>query len=886
MTDHPGPVPRGTDAEAPAPAGPDEPGPSAGRQGGPGRPAARHGSAEGWRRWERPWIGALLRGVIAGCAITLIWTNIWVHLSHEHDRAETAAVDGAANLARVFEAMTHRTIDAIDQMLLITRELYTRQPASIDLTGWARETPFLNALAIQIAIADAKGWVLASNLGVGEPVSIADREHFRVHADGAGDRLFISKPLVGRISGRVSVQFVRPIRGPDGAFAGVVVASVDPAVIGRFYETVEVGRDAVMLFGLDGVVRATNGHDAAAAGLAMDTLLDQARSARAADIRLGAGDEGASDMAGSFVSLRRVGDHPLVIAVGRDAASAFTRYRAEQLEYLLVGVGLTGLVLALQLVLHLYRRRVGRFQKALAATLEHMNQGIVMIGRDGRLVVVNQRTIDMLGLPPEIAREGATYWSVLRWQADRGEFTPEERVRIEALIRHRRLPTGPAIAERVRSDGAVLEIRTTALPDGAIVRTFTDITARAHYERDLAAARDAAEAGSRARSEFLAVMSHELRTPLNGILGAVGLLRGLTLEPEAAHYADIVQQSGGHMLMLVDDILDFSSLDSDRVVLRVAPFDLAGLVGDIGVMIGAQARARGLSFTLETSASLPGPVLGDAARLRQIIVNLASNAIKFTEAGGVTISVAATPEAAEGLRLTIAVRDTGIGIPPDKCARLFEAFTQLDGSLSRRFGGTGLGLAICRHLVALMQGSIAVESTPGQGSLFRAEVRLHRAPAEKVVGVPAAAAGKLRVLIAEDDPTNRLVATRMVSRLGHHVDAVEDGAEAVETLRRARYDVVLMDLMMPGMDGLAATRAIRADTAPHAATPIVGLTANARPDDEAACMAAGMDAFLTKPVSAERLSRTLRSVVAEPAPDGASALSSAPEDRYPDRQPG
>lgn len=612
-----------------------------------------------------------------------------------------------------------------------------------------------------------------------------------------------------------------------------------------------------------------------------DLILGQARAARVADFRLGEGDR-----TGTYVSLRRVGEHPLVVAVGRDVGAAFARYRAERVEYLLVGIGLTLLVLALQLILHLYRRRVGRFQQALAVTLENMNQGIVMLDRDGRVVVINQRTADMLGLPPEVAHEGTDYWTVLRWQADHDEFTHDHRTRLEAAIRDRRLPAGPAITERGRPDGSVLEIRTTPLPDGAVVRTFTDITARAHFERDLAAARDDAEAGSRARSEFLAVMSHELRTPLNGILGAVGLLRGLKLEAEAAHYADIVQQSGSHMLMLVDDILDFSSLDSDRVVLRVARFDLAALLADLGAMIEARARARGLAFTLDLPADLPRAVIGDAPRLRQIIVNLASNAIKFTREGGVTISVAATPEAAEGLRLTIAVRDTGIGIPPDKCAHLFEAFTQLDGSLSRRFGGTGLGLAICRHLALLMQGAITAESSPGEGSLFRVEVRLHRAPADIPAPPAEPGADRLRVLIAEDDPTNRLVATRMVSRLGHHVDAVEDGAEAVETLRRARYDVVLMDLMMPGMDGLAATRAIRAETAPHAATPIVGLTANARPDDEAACMAAGMDAFLTKPVSAERLSRTLRSVVAGPGRDGASSLSSAPEDRYPDTHPG
>lgn len=280
-------------------------------------------------------------------------------------------------------------------------------------------------------------------------------------------------------------------------------------------------------------------------------------------------------------------------------------------------------------------------------------------------------------------------------------------------------------------------------------------------------------------------------------------------------------------------------------------FDLPDLVANTVSMLRPAATAKGLAMGVTVGDGVPARVLGDPDRLRQVLANLIGNAVKFTDHGKVTVSVAP----GDGARVSFTVADTGIGIAPEALPTLFDAFTQADGSMTRRFGGTGLGLAICSRLVSLMGGSIEADSTPGAGSAFRFEIALPPAPLSTPVA--ACRAPRLRVLLAEDNATNRLVATRMLARLGHEVEAVPDGAQAVEAACRSTFDLVLMDMMMPVMDGLAATRAIRATKGATARVRIVGLTANARPADEAACRDAGMDGFLTKPVTLERLAAAI-----------------------------
>jgi hypothetical protein len=375
-------------------------------------------------------------------------------------------------------------------------------------------------------------------------------------------------------------------------------------------------------------------------------------------------------------------------------------------------------------------------------------------------------------------------------------------------------------------------------------------------------------------------MSHEIRTPMNGIIGASGLLADMPLGMDAQQYVQIIRDSGSHLLQLINDILDFSKLDSGRLELEQVPFDIHAVAGAAVDLLQGQAREKSLHLSFTIAKEVPRMVVGDPGRLRQIIINLVGNAVKFTEQGNVRVGLTALRAESGIAHLACAVTDTGIGIPPDKTGKLFESFTQVDSSVSRRFGGTGLGLAICRKLVERMGGSIAVQSEFGKGSTFYFDIRLKTAPetrAEQHDGARATAPVLpcCHVLVVEDNGTNRLVVTRMLERIGHRVHGVANGHEALEALQAVAYDVVLMDMMMPGMDGLTATKAIRRLPSVAGKVPIIGVTANVLINDKENCLAAGMNGFLTKPVTAQRLVDAMKQVLQKkPGPPVAEPASS------------
>ena len=374
-------------------------------------------------------------------------------------------------------------------------------------------------------------------------------------------------------------------------------------------------------------------------------------------------------------------------------------------------------------------------------------------------------------------------------------------------------------------------------------------------------------------------MSHEIRTPLNGIIGVAELLQGLELSPMAAEYANVIATSGNHLLSIINDILDFSALESSHVVLENRGFEVQQPLRDVMTVLGHQARNKGLALGMEVADNVPRRLSGDVQRLRQILLNLTGNAIKFTERGSVHIEVANLGQDAGFVRLGFNVIDTGIGINQDAQGRLFMEFSQVDGSIHRRFGGSGLGLAISRRLVELMGGQISVESAPDKGSTFHFEVRLGMPEAEADALPPPRPAVRsrpepnrtldsrlsdpaaFRVLLAEDNATNRFVATQMLEHLGHGVTCVEDGRGALEAATSTDFDLILMVMMMPELDGMAATRAIRGLTGHRSGVAIIGLTASATPQDVTACMNAGMNLVLTKPIRVDKLEAAMREIV-------------------------
>jgi signal transduction histidine kinase/ActR/RegA family two-component response regulator len=501
----------------------------------------------------------------------------------------------------------------------------------------------------------------------------------------------------------------------------------------------------------------------------------------------------------------------------------------------------------------------------LDQALASMADGVLLRDRHGKVRVWNQRYEELfpwvsglvaVGLPFErLAEAGAramlgdpSEQQVAAFVADRTEA-----IHGDNRKREFQLP-----------DGRVVQGIERRMPDGGVVSSFRDTTAA---ERALQAAKERAEAASEAKSRFLATMSHEIRTPLNGVLGMNALLLDSPLTDQQRQWGELMRTSGQTLLTLVNDVLDLAKVESGRMELELQEFSPRRLVREVMAVMEERAQAKHLGFELQLPDELPRTVVGDPLRLRQVLFNLLSNALKFTTEGTVLLRVEHTPRHdAQGhalIDLRLIVQDTGIGIPRDVLPHLFERFAQADTSMARRFGGSGLGLAISREIVMLMGGHVGVFSEPGRGTRFTVTVPLRVAQRAVESGFGALdptlaeAQQQLHLLVAEDNAVNQLVAKAMLERLGHTCEMADSGEQALRALQARPFDAVLMDVNMPGLDGVSACRAVRALAGPLRNMPIVAVTANAMADDHRSYLAAGMNAVLVKPLDMALLAATL-----------------------------
>ena len=509
------------------------------------------------------------------------------------------------------------------------------------------------------------------------------------------------------------------------------------------------------------------------------------------------------------------------------------------------------------------RSELARSKRTLEQALDAMHDGFLLCDPQDRVLAWNRRYLELFPWLAPMMKVGLPFRDLAMTAARSMPQAGADDGARAAWVEHR-------LAARARGDGAHAQVvagdivvhsieRRTA--DQSVVSVHRDITAA---ERELAGAKAAAEAASQAKSRFLAAMSHEIRTPLNAVLGMNGLLLASPLNPVQRQHAELIRSSGQILLSLINDILDLSKIEAGKMELELADFDLADTVRDVISLLDVRAQAKGLVLSLFCPGDLIRVVRGDASRLRQVLFNLIGNALKFTHHGSVAVSLSQREMGATHIELTVAVRDTGIGIKPEAMATLFDRFSQADSSTARRFGGSGLGLAIAQEIAHLMGGRVVVSSTPGQGSDFRAMLMLargtHQAQEPERDSLPGRSARPLRILVAEDNGVNQILIKALLDQLGHFSDIVANGIEVLRQVQAAHYDLVLMDIQMPEMDGEAATRNIRALPEPVGRIPIIAMTANAMAEDRANYLAAGMDDYVAKPINAHALAAAIDGV--------------------------
>ncbi len=802
--------------------------------------------------------------MITGLAASLTWDarqDAWKH-----------AIQSATNLVSALEHDIERNIEIYDlsiQAVMEGMQLPEIWSMSAEVRGLILFDRAASAKDLgSILVLDELGHVIIdSRSPIPRTGNFASRDYFTFHRTHPDQGLVISPPAFSEIDGDWTIVLSRRLDNRDGSFAGVVAGSMRLSYFRHLFEEIDLGENgSAGLISTDGklIVRQPFRDADIGADLSRSTLFRH----------FPARPSGSYEEVSSFEHVprlyvyARIGDFPLIVSVNQAKATILAEWyrKALGIGATLLGLMVIATLLAWGLARELRRRGIAEraaleSERKYRLIAENSSDMIVRSSHDHRRrLFVSPASRSLLGYEPDELMEASV-----------DAIHPDDVEARDNAVRALDNSAHALVTHRIqRRDGqfvwAEVNMTRTTNPDtgeAEIISIVRDATERVRYEEAMRSAKEQAEAASRAKSDFLAMMSHEIRTPMNGILGMNRLLLDMTLDAEQRYYAQAVRSSAEGLLGIIDDVLEISRLEAGRLDIESLDFDIVETIDAVLALMGTRAREKNLTLKAFIPPDFPRAVRGDPTRIRQVLFNLVGNAIKFTDTGSVTVTAQLCGEREGKFALRITVTDTGIGIDEEARTRLFQKFSQADTSISRRFGGTGLGLAISKELVELMGGGIGFENTIGGGSIFwftldlePAQGKIERTPGAAALPISVSRHGRgagIGILLVEDNAINREIAVRVLAKDGYRVEVADNGKQAVETVRQADFDLVLMDLQMPVMDGAEATKRIRQLGGSNGHMPIIAMTAHAMEGVREACIASGMSDYLLKPFDPEDL---------------------------------